>query len=83
MLPFAVGATLFYYLFFKSEVLPRVLSIWGLLAAPLALVGILFSLLGQDVSIYLFLPNLPFELTMGVWFLIKGTRNGLENSSGG
>ena len=78
MLPFALGATLFYTLFFKSGFLPRVLSVWGLIAAPLALVGILFSLLGYDVPLFVFLPNLPFELTMGVWLMVKGIRDGSE-----
>jgi hypothetical protein len=78
MLPFALGATLFYYLFFRSGFLPRVLSLWGLIAAPLALIGILFALLGYDVPIVVFLPNLPFELTMGVWLIVKGIRDGSE-----
>jgi len=78
MLPFALGATLFYYLFFKSGFLPRVLSLWGLIAAPLALVGILFALFGYDVPIVVFLPNLPFELTIGVWLMVKGLRDGSE-----
>jgi hypothetical protein len=72
MLPFALGATMFYYLFFKSGFLPRLLSLWGLIAAPLALIGILFSLLGYDVPIFVFLPNLPFELGIGLWLLVKG-----------
>jgi hypothetical protein len=78
MLPFALGATLFYYLFFKSGFIPRVLSVWGLIAAPLALVGILFALLGYDVPIVVFIPNLPFELTIGVWLMVKGIRDGSE-----
>ncbi len=78
MLAFALGATLFYYLFFKSGFLPRVLSLWGLIAAPLALIGILFSLFGYNVPIVVFLPNLPFEITMGIWLMIKGIRNSSE-----
>ena len=78
MLPFALGATLFYYLFFKSGFLPWVLSYWGLIAAPLALIGILFVLFGYNVPLIVFLPNLPFELTIGLWLMIKGIRNSSE-----
>jgi hypothetical protein len=78
MLPFALGATLFYTLFFKSGFLPRVLSLWGLIAAPLALVGTLFTLLGYDVPIFVFLPNLPFELGAGLWLLVKGIKDRSE-----
>jgi hypothetical protein len=78
MLPFALGATLFYYLFFKSGYIPRALSLFGLIAALLALIGTPFALLGYDVPIIVFLPNLPFELTIGVWLMVKGIRDGSE-----
>jgi hypothetical protein len=76
MLPFALGATMFYYLFFRSRSIPRVLALWGLVAAPLALVGTVFTLLGYEVPILVFLPNLPFELGAGLWLLVMGIRNG-------
>jgi hypothetical protein len=78
MLPFALGATLFYYLFFRSGFLPRVLSIWGLIAAPLSLVGILLYLLGYDIPTIVFLPNLPFEIGVGLWLVVKGIRDSVE-----
>jgi hypothetical protein len=78
MLPFAVGATLFYYLFYKSQYIPRVLAILGLIVAPLALIGTLLGLLGYNVPIYVLIPNLPFELTMGVWLLVKGISDDSE-----
>ncbi len=75
MLAFGLGATLFYYLFFKSGYLPRVLSLLGLIAAPLAFIGTLAVLLGNDVPMAAFILNLPFELGIGVWLLIKGIRD--------
>jgi hypothetical protein len=78
MLPFALGATLFYYLFFKSGYIPRALSLFGLIAALLALIGTPFGLLGYDVPIIVFLPNLPFELGIGLWLMVKGIRDGSE-----
>jgi hypothetical protein len=80
MLPFALGATLFYYLFFKSGFIPRALSLWGLIAALLAVIGTLFGLLGYDVPIVVFLLSLPFELTIGVWLIVKGIRDGSETT---
>ena len=78
MVAFALGATLFYYLFFKSGFLPRALSLFGLIAAPLAFIGILFLLFGYDVPMLVFLPNLPFELGIGLWLRVKGLRDGSE-----
>jgi hypothetical protein len=78
MVSFALGATLFYYLFFKSRYIPRVLSLFGLIAAPLAFIGTLFELFGYDVPLFVFLPNLPFEIGTGLWLMIKGIRDGSE-----
>jgi hypothetical protein len=72
MLPFALGATMFYYLFFKSGYIPRALSLFGLIAASLALIGTPLVLLGYDIPIIVFIPNLPFELGIGVWLIVKG-----------
>ena len=76
MLPFALGATLFYSLFLKSGYLPRFIALWGIIAAPLALVGTLIVLFGYNVPIVVFIPNLPFELGIGIWLLVKGIRDG-------
>lgn len=75
MLPFALGATMFYYLFFKSRYIPRALSLFGLIAASLALIGTSFVLLGYDFPLIVIFPNLPFELAIGVWLMVKGIRD--------
>jgi hypothetical protein len=78
LLPFALGATLFYYLFYKSGYIPKSLNLLGLTAALLAVIGILFSLLGYDAAMVVLILNLPFELGIGLWLLIKGIRVGSE-----
>ena len=75
MLPYTLGATLFYYLFYKSGYLPRALSLWGLVAALLAFIGSLFDHLGFAIPMVVFLPNLPFDLWVGLWLIFKGIRN--------
>jgi hypothetical protein len=78
MVFFTLGGTLFYYLFFKSRYIPRILSLCGLIVAPLAFIGTLGELFGIVVPMYVFIPNLPFELAIGLWLLIKGIRDGSE-----
>ncbi|MCP4418352.1 MAG: DUF4386 domain-containing protein [Chloroflexi bacterium] len=80
MLPYTLGATLFYYLFYKSGYIPRVLSLWGLIAASLAFMGSLFDHLGFDVSMFVFLPNLPFDLAIGLWLIVKGFKSSAIDS---
>ena len=72
MVFYCMGGILFYYLFFKSRYVPIVLSLWGVAAASLALIGELLLFFGYDVPLYVFLPILPFELAIGVWLIFKG-----------
>jgi len=72
MLPFCLGAILFYYLFYKTRIIPRVLSLWGLIAVSLVLIGTLFSVCGHEVPFVIYLPYVPFEFVIGVWILVKG-----------
>jgi len=61
-----------YYLFYKSGYLPKILSIWGLIAAPLAFIGTLFDHFGVPVPLILFVPNLPFDFGVGFWLIFMG-----------
>jgi len=72
MVFYCTGGILFYYLFLKSKYVPKVLSIWGIIAASVALIGQLFVIFGYDVPLYVFLPLLPFEISIGVWLMVKG-----------
>jgi len=76
MVFYCIGGILFYYLFLKSKYVPKVLSLFGIIAASAGFIGELFALFGYDVPLYVFLPILPFELTIGVWLMVKGIRDG-------
>lgn len=73
-LVFSIGAILFYYLFYKSRAVPRILSLWGLITIPLVLMGTLSKVLGYEVVFlkYLSILYVPFEFVIGIWFLVKG-----------
>ncbi len=75
MVFFTLGGTLFYYLLFKSRYVPQALSLLGLIVAPLAFIGTVGELFGFAVPLFMFIPNLPFELAIGLWLLIKGIRD--------
>jgi hypothetical protein len=74
MLFYCLGGILFYYLFLKSKYVPKVLPLWGILAASLGFIGTLFGLFDYGVPFFVFLPILPFELAIGVWLMVKGFR---------
>ena len=72
MVFYCVGGILFYYLFLKSKYIPKVLPLWGIIAASLGLIGTLLLLFDYDVPLYVLLPILPFELAIGIWLMVKG-----------
>jgi hypothetical protein len=73
MLVFCLGGTLFYYLLFKSKVVPVVLSLWGLITILPLLPATLLGMFGIDLPFILAVPYVPFEFVIGLWILIKGT----------
>lgn len=68
---FSVGAALFYYLFYRSRLIPRWLSIWGLLGAALYLAAPLFDLFGSSFGA-LMAPLALQELVLAVWLIVRG-----------
>jgi hypothetical protein len=69
---YCTGGLLWYYLFYRSNYIPRAISVFGLLAVLLGLGSVVFQLLGYEVPILVSLPLLPFELAIGVWLLFRG-----------
>jgi hypothetical protein len=78
MLAFCPGGILFYYLLYKSGVVPRALSLWGLITVFPCLIGTLFAVFGYEVPFFVYLPYVPFEFAIGVWILVKGIRDTSE-----
>lgn len=72
MLAFCLGAILFYYLLYRSGVVPRVLSLWGLITLLPLLVATLLAVFDIQFPEFVALPYFPFEFVIGVWILVKG-----------
>ncbi|MEZ4670755.1 MAG: DUF4386 domain-containing protein [Anaerolineae bacterium] len=73
---FAVGALMFYTMLYQSKLIPRYLSVWGLIGAALVLVNtIIVTLglhLGSELGAFLGLPMLLNELVLGLWLIVRG-----------
>jgi hypothetical protein len=77
LLAWCIGALMYYYLFYKTKLLPRWLSGWGLVGAILTIVGsifVMFRLIGPFSTIQGIL-NAPIglqEMVLAVWLIVKG-----------
>jgi hypothetical protein len=73
---FSLGAILLYSSLYQSKLLPRFISIWGLVAAVLILILNLLSTfgleLGMGISMIFALPIILNEIFMGIWLIAKG-----------
>ena len=72
---FAVGSTLFAYLFLRGRMVPVALAWLGVLGSILALVVLplqLIGLLHSPITDIVWLPLLVFEVWLALWLIIKG-----------
>jgi hypothetical protein len=72
---FCLGAFLYYAAFFRSRLIPRWLSGWGIAAIGLlAAAGVLALFAGRPVTDYvpMALPILLQEMVLAVWLIVKG-----------
>jgi hypothetical protein len=73
---FCLGAFLYYVVFYRSRLIPRWLSIWGILAILLHLSTIIMFIFGtasyDTFSTYMNLPIFLQELVLAGWLIVKG-----------
>ena len=68
---FSLGALMFYTLFYQSRLIPRWLSIWGLVGAVLYFAAGLLAFFGMDAEILVALLGLQ-EMVLALWLIVKG-----------
>jgi succinate dehydrogenase hydrophobic anchor subunit len=72
----SLAGLLLYYSFYQSRLLPRWISVWGLVGAPLYLASGLLPMFGFDplspILTLLFLPAALLEMVLAVWLIVKG-----------
>jgi hypothetical protein len=74
---FCLGALMYYYVFFRSNLIPRWLSGWGIVAILMHLTGALITMFTQidPFSTSTSLLSIPIglnELTLAGWLIVKG-----------
>ena len=76
-LAFCTGATLYYLVFYRSQLIPRWLLAWGLASTVLGLVSgllVLFQSIAvlSSTQVVLNLPLAVQEMVLAVWLIVKG-----------
>jgi hypothetical protein len=73
----AVNDLLLGFLLYKSRLVPRALSLIGIIGGPILIAGFLavvFGVIGRDApfAVLSALPVFVFELSLGIWLIVKG-----------
>jgi hypothetical protein len=76
---FVLGALLLYTMLYQSKLIPRFISIWGLLGTAVVLVNTILDMLGFPPG-NLGVVMLLNELFLGVWLIVKGFNQPAEIS---
>jgi hypothetical protein len=76
---FTLGALMFYFVLYRSRLIPRFISAWGFIAAALLLVGsvlVMFDAFAgiseSGLELIFALPIAVNEMVLAVWLIVKG-----------
>jgi len=71
---FLIGATYLYISFYRTRLIPRWLSVWGLIGVVPYMAYALLNLFHIDNSVVFYLQMVlaPQEMVMALWLIIKG-----------
>ena len=67
-----IGGLMLCYVLFISRLVPRLLSVWGLLGYVIFMVGTTAEMFGYGIGVMLAIPGGLFELGLSLWLIVKG-----------
>ena len=77
LLAFSIGCTLYYVIFYRTKLVPRWLSVWGLVFGISGIVSCALVSTGliapfSTEQVVMIIPMLPQEMVLAVWLIVKG-----------
>ena len=57
---------------YKSKLVPRLLSVWGIIGYIIFVSSTIFELFGVPIGVLLSIPGGLFEISLSVWLIVKG-----------
>lgn len=72
MITLGISGIMLNYIFFKSKLVPRLFSIWGLVGYTVILVGMVSAITGSGLADLSSYPGGLWEMVIGVWLVVKG-----------
>ena len=67
-----LGGLLFVSVLYKSKLVPRPLSVWGVIGYIVFVSGTILELFGSNIGVLLSGPGGLFEIALSLWLIVKG-----------
>jgi hypothetical protein len=72
MITVGVAGLILCYAFYRSQLIPRLLAVWGLIGYAVLLSGSVLQILGFELNSIQAIPGGLWEVFIGVWLIAKG-----------
>jgi hypothetical protein len=72
MIVLGIGSLMVCYLLFQSKLIPRFISVLGLVGYASLIISALFEIFGTNTGMILFLPGALFEIVLPIWLIVRG-----------
>jgi len=72
MIALGIGSLPFCFLLYRSRLIPRFISVWGIIGYSIFIVGLLLETFDIQQGEFLVIPGGLFEIILPVWLLVKG-----------
>jgi hypothetical protein len=72
MITVGVAGLILCYAFYRSQLIPRLLAVWGLIGYAILLSGSVLQVLGFNLNSIQAIPGGLWEIFIGVWLIAKG-----------
>ena len=72
MITVGVAGLILSFMFYRTQLVPRFLAIWGLIGYAILLLGSVLQVLGLNLNSIHAIPGGLWELSIGVWLIAKG-----------
>jgi len=74
MIALGAGSLLLCYMFYRTRLVPRTLSVIGFIGYACLLASSCLSIAGLESGVILYAPGAVFEIALPVWLIVKGFR---------
>ncbi len=72
MIVWSLGGLMFCSILYQSKLIPRTMSVWGVVGYIVFMSGCMLELFGLDTRLMHVVPGAVFEVGLSVWLIVKG-----------